>query len=111
MLRLAAERSRGVHPYLVTPEHTAIARDALGAGPLVMPEQTVMLAADADDARTIGVTWSRHYLALPNYANSLQRRGFTPDDLDTDHVCVQGLQADQRGFPRAQWRRLAAALV
>ncbi|NED66424.1 LLM class F420-dependent oxidoreductase, partial [Streptomyces sp. SID10244] len=26
MLALSAERSRGAHPYLVTPEHTAVAR-------------------------------------------------------------------------------------
>jgi hypothetical protein len=28
-----------------------------------------------------------------------------------DHVCVQVLTADQREFPREQWRRLAAALL
>jgi probable F420-dependent oxidoreductase len=30
MLALAAERAQGAHPYLVTPEHTAKARSALG---------------------------------------------------------------------------------
>ncbi len=32
MLELARTRAGGTHPYLVTPEHTAVARDALGAG-------------------------------------------------------------------------------
>jgi hypothetical protein len=32
MLRLAAERSAGVHPYLVTPAHTKKARDNHAAG-------------------------------------------------------------------------------
>ncbi|MCR5976629.1 TIGR03620 family F420-dependent LLM class oxidoreductase [Gordonia jinghuaiqii] len=140
MLALAAERTRGAHPYLVTPDHTAIAREALGAGPLVAPEQTAIFAADREEARAIGTKWLTGYLAMPNYANNLRRLGFTEDDLTTvsdrlfdalivwgdeaailkridehrtagaDHVCVQVLQADHRGFPREQWRRLAASL-
>ena len=30
MLELARTRTAGVHPYLVTPEHTALAREAMG---------------------------------------------------------------------------------
>src|SRR3954470_4428590 len=30
MLELARDRAAGAHPYLVTPEHTAVAREALG---------------------------------------------------------------------------------
>ena len=41
MLQLAATRARGAHPYLVTPDHTAQARETLGEGPLLLPEQTV----------------------------------------------------------------------
>ena len=48
MLELARDRSAGSHPYLVTPEHTAIAREALGAGPLLAPEQAVVLETDPD---------------------------------------------------------------
>jgi probable F420-dependent oxidoreductase len=43
VLRLAAERSAGAHPYLVTPEHTRQARKILGDGPLLAPEQKVVL--------------------------------------------------------------------
>ena len=140
MLELAATRSRGAHPYLVTPDHTQYAREHLGAGPLLLPEQTVLLTTDADEARKLGTDWLRAYLALPNYANNLLRSGFTEDDVTSvsdrlfdaiiawgdeqtvlrrvqehrdagaDHVCVQVLTADPREFPYDQWRRLAAAL-
>ena len=81
MLTLAANRSRGAHPYLVTPEHTHQARELLGAGPLLLPEQTAILTDDASEARAIGTDWLRMYLAIPNYANSLLRVGFSPDDV------------------------------
>lgn len=140
MLDLAAARSRGAHPYLVTPEHTHYARSHLGDGPLLLPEQTVLLTTDADEARTRGTEWLREYLALPNYANNLLRSGFTEDevtavsdrlfdaiiawgdeetvlrrvrehhDAGADHVCVQVLTAAPQEFPRKDWRRLAAAL-
>ncbi|MDX6740874.1 LLM class F420-dependent oxidoreductase [Actinocorallia sp. A-T 12471] len=141
MLELAERRSRGVHPYLVTPEHTRIAREALGDGPLVLPEQTVILTSSAEKAHAIGGPWLKNYLSLPNYANNLLRLGFTQDDVDSvsdrlfdaliawgdesavadrvaehraagaDHVAVQVLTADGKAFPREEWRRLAAALV
>lgn len=41
MLDLARDRSVGAHPYLVTPEHTAVARERLGPGALLAPEQGV----------------------------------------------------------------------
>jgi probable F420-dependent oxidoreductase len=139
MLQLSASRARGAHPYLVTPEHTASARSTLGEGPLLLPEQTVILSDNADEARSIGTDWLRSYLALPNYANNLLRSGFCEDDLaqvsdrlfgaiiawgdedaimrrvnehrsaGADHVCVQVLTADPQAFPREQWRRIAAA--
>ena len=37
VLRLARERTGGAHPYLVTPEHTRLAREILGAGKLLAP--------------------------------------------------------------------------
>lgn len=140
MLELAATRARGAHPYLVTPDHTRYAREHLGEGPLLLPEQTVLLTADRDEARSVGTDWLRSYLALPNYRNNLLRSGFTEDDVETvsdrlfdaiiawgdektvlnrvqehldagaDHVCVQVLTADPRQFPHDQWRRLASAL-
>jgi probable F420-dependent oxidoreductase len=139
MLELAARRARGAHPYLVTPEHTLGARAVLGDGPLLLPEQTVILTDSAEEARAIGTDRLRSYLAMPNYANNLLRSGFSADDLaqvsdrlfdaviawgdedavmqriadqraaGADHVCVQVLAADQTAFPREQWRRIAAA--
>jgi probable F420-dependent oxidoreductase len=141
MLELSATRARGAHPYLATPEHTQKAREVLGEGPLLLPEQTVFLTEDRGEARAIGTDWLRAYLALPNYANNLLRSGFTEDDLTSvsdrlfdaiiawgdedaivrrvnehrdagaDHVCVQALSADPTEFPREQWRRLGAALT
>ncbi|GAA3790986.1 TIGR03620 family F420-dependent LLM class oxidoreductase [Streptomyces phyllanthi] len=81
MQALAAKRARGAHPYLVTPEHTRRTREALGEGALVLVEQTVILCADVDEARAIGTDWLRGYLALPNYAGSVQRLGFSAEDI------------------------------
>ncbi|SDS92523.1 probable F420-dependent oxidoreductase, MSMEG_4141 family [Jiangella sp. DSM 45060] len=55
-LRLAGERSRGAHPYLVTPEHTRLARDVLGEGPLLAPEQKVVL-----EVARAAAGWSRRW--------------------------------------------------
>ncbi|MBL7499754.1 TIGR03620 family F420-dependent LLM class oxidoreductase [Frankia sp. CNm7] len=140
MLELAAKRARGVHPYLVTPEHTRRAREAVGRDALVLPEQAVILCATADEAHAIGGAWLRGYLSLPNYANSLVRLGYAPEEVRSvsdrvfdamiawgdedaimrrvrehhaagaDQVALQVLTADQRAFPREEWRRLAAAL-
>jgi probable F420-dependent oxidoreductase len=81
MLELARTRAAGSHPYNVTPEHTALAREALGPSSLVLPEQAVALATDPDTARTLGRGHLAHYLALPNYTNNLRRLGFGDDDL------------------------------
>jgi len=82
VLRLSAERSAGAHPYLVTPEHTREARGILGAGPLLAPEQRVVLRTDPAEARAIGgPTVAAPYLGLRNYRESLRRLGYTDDDL------------------------------
>ena len=81
MLRLSAERTAGAHPYFVPPEHTAIAREALGDGPLLATEQMVVLETDAATARDIARTNIARYLDLPNYTNNLRALGFTVDDL------------------------------
>ena len=59
MLELAATRTAGVHPYLVTPEHTQLARQAVGPDALVATEQGVVLETDPDRARAIARTKSR----------------------------------------------------
>jgi len=81
MLELARDRSAGAHPYLVTPEHTAIAREALGADSLLAPEQAVVLETDATRARQLARGHLSIYLTLPNYTNNLRRLGFTDADI------------------------------
>ena len=82
VLRLAAERSAGAHPYLVTPEHTRQARQILGDGPLLAPEQKVVLETDPVQARAIGRPYVQNpYLGLTNYLNSLRRLGWTDADF------------------------------
>jgi probable F420-dependent oxidoreductase len=80
MLALAGAKAAGTHPYNVVPEHTAAAREALGPGKLVAPEQAVVLETDPDKARAIARSFLATYLALPNYANNWFRYGLTPDD-------------------------------
>ena len=60
VLRLAADRSAGAHPYLVTPEHTRQARQILGPGPLLAPDQKVVLETDPERARAIGQIGRAH---------------------------------------------------
>lgn len=139
-LALAGERSAGAHPYLTTPEHTAIARDVLGDGPLLAPEQKVVLETDPVEAREIARLRTAPYLGLPNYLNNLRRLGFTDEDfadggsdrlidglvawgdLDTIAGRVRAhreagadhvcVQVLSRGteLPREDWRELAPAL-
>ncbi len=87
MLDLAAARARGAHPYLVTPQHTRLSREALGDGALVLPEQTVILCGGRDEARV-----DEHRAA------------------GTDHVALQALAPGQGAFPRERWRRFTALL-
>jgi probable F420-dependent oxidoreductase len=82
VLRLSAERSAGAHPYLVTPEHTRRAREILGAGPLLAPEQKVVLETDPERARAIGrPRVQQPYLGLTNYLSNLRRLGWTDADF------------------------------
>ncbi len=82
MLALAAERARGAHPYFVPPEHTARAREILGRGPWLCPEQKVLLQTDASEARRVARQHMQLYLGLPNYRNNLSWLGFSDEDLD-----------------------------
>jgi probable F420-dependent oxidoreductase len=80
-LRLARDRAAGSIPYLVTPEHTAHAREILGEAPLLAPELGVVLETDPDRARALAREFLEIYLPLPNYTNNFLRHGFTEDDL------------------------------
>ena len=141
MLALSRDRAGGAHPYLVPPEHTAIAREAIGEGKLLAPEQAVVLESDPARGRELAREHLKLYLRLPNYTNNWLRHGFTEDDLrdggsdrlvdalvawgdeDAIHARVRAhhdagadhvcLQVIHGGDgpPLEQWRRLAGALV
>lgn len=83
-MALAGERALGAHPYLTTPEHTREARRILGDGPLLAPEQKVVLDTDPVRARALGrKRVTNPYLKLPNYTNNLLRLGFERDEIDS----------------------------
>lgn len=89
MLGLAAEHTQGVHPYLVTPSHTAHARELVGPDQLLAPEQAFALSEDPSAARAAGRAHLTTYLALDNYVRSLGRQGFSDADLEdggSDHL-------------------------
>lgn len=83
MLELARDRCAGAHPYNTTPEHTAVAREALGPDRVLAVEQAVVLSADDDVFRARAHEHLNLYTGLPNYRNSWTRLGFDPD---TDYV-------------------------
>jgi probable F420-dependent oxidoreductase len=90
VLQLAATRTAGAHPYLVTPEHTRWARELVGDGVLLAPEQKVVVDTDTDRARALGRRRVNNpYLGLTNYVSNLRRLGFSDDDLageGSDHL-------------------------
>ncbi len=85
VLKLAADRTAGAHPYLVTPEHTRQAREILGPGKLLAPEQKVVLETDPEKARAIGrPRVANPYLGLTNYVSNLRRIGWSEEDVAND---------------------------
>ncbi|MFV0135788.1 LLM class F420-dependent oxidoreductase [Streptomyces sp. HMX87] len=81
MLELSRDRAAGAIPYLVTPEHTAQARERLGEGPLLAPEFKVVLEADPARARATARAYLARYLELPNYTQNFLRLGFSEEDV------------------------------
>jgi probable F420-dependent oxidoreductase len=80
-LGMARVRSAGACPYFVPVEHSQFAREILGGGPVLAPEQAVLLETDPELARARAREFMTSYLQLPNYTNTLRRFGFTDDDL------------------------------
>lgn len=102
VLALAAERSAGALPYLVTPEHARSAREAMGPSALLIPEQRVVLDPVRHHALEIARPGIEFYLHLRNYRQNLERLGFTADELDSasprviDALVVSGTPAEVR---------------
>ncbi len=81
MLELARDCADGAHPFSTTPAHTAMAREILGPGKLLLVEQKVMLETDPDIARAAGRGLVSGLAGIPNYRRSFLRMGFTEADL------------------------------
>lgn len=81
VLKLAAARSAGAHPYLTTPQHTGQAHNLIGNTVYLAPEHKVVLSTDVDEAREVGRGAVDFYLNLSNYLNNWRRLGFTEDDI------------------------------
>jgi probable F420-dependent oxidoreductase len=141
MLELGAALCDGVHPYLVTPEHTAVARAAVG-DKFVGVEQAVVLGQSRDEFLVRAHNHLEIYTGLDNYKNSWRRLGFVDEDFvrggserlcdamvvhgdeaavlarieehreaGANHVCLQVLGDASNAPPLDEWRRIAAAVV
>jgi probable F420-dependent oxidoreductase len=136
MLGLARDQADGAHPYWVTPEHTAQARQILGPDKLLCVEQKLILCTDPEQARAAAIGALGLYAGLPNYPNNWLRLGFTAAEIDAradrfvdalvgwgdetalharvqehydagaDHVCIQPLNA--AGVAAPDWNLLEA---
>jgi probable F420-dependent oxidoreductase len=136
MLELGATHCDGVHPYLVTPEHTARARAAVGDR-FVGVEQAVVLGQDREEFLRRAHAHLEIYTGLDNYKNSWRRLGFGDEDFvrggseqlcdamvvhgDEDRVlarirehreavCLQVLDDGSNTPPLDEWRRLGAVV-
>ena len=103
MLELARDKTDGAHPYFVPPEHTALAREALGPDKLLAVEQAVVLDTDPTSAREKARSHTRIYTGLPNYKGNIQRMdpSFTDEDFAdagsdrlVDHIVAWGSMDD-----------------
>lgn len=82
MLGLAKDGCDGAHPYFVSPDHTAMAREILGPDKWLCVEQKVILEADASTARDLARPIAAIYTPLPNYRNNWLRMGLSESDFD-----------------------------
>ncbi len=136
MLELGATLADGVHPYLVTPQHVAIARAAVG-DKFVGVEQAVVLGQSREEFLARAHSHLENYTGLDNYRNSWRRFGFDDEDFvrggserlcdamvvhgdegdvmaavsehrdaGADHVCLQVLTDATGTPPLDEWRRL-----
>lgn len=81
MLGLAADRTGGAHPYFVPVDHTRFARETMGPGPYLAPEQAAVIETDPDRARAAARQHMERYLLLDNYRRNLLRLGWSEEDV------------------------------
>ena len=82
MLKIAKERSAGALTYNVTPEHTAVAREALGPDRILAVEQKIILSTDAGKCRETAAGVMRFYQKAPGYRRAWNALGFTDSEID-----------------------------
>lgn len=82
MLAVARERSAGALTYNMTPEHTAMAREALGPDRILAVEQKVILSDSAEACRKTAASTLRFYQKAPGYRRAWKALGFTDADID-----------------------------
>ncbi len=82
MLELAREATDGAHPYFVSPDHTAMAKEILGPDKMLCVEQKIILEEDPAKARELARPVAGIYLGLPNYRNNWLRMGLDESDLE-----------------------------
>ena len=80
MAEFGAQRTGGVHTYLVTVEHTARLRERIGTAPFLAVEQAVAIG-DTVAAREAARAHVGFYLPTPYNVNKFRRLGFTAEDL------------------------------
>ncbi|WP_114423395.1 TIGR03620 family F420-dependent LLM class oxidoreductase [Nocardioides houyundeii] len=81
MVTLAADRTAGIHPFLVPPAYSAHQRAAIGPDPLIAPHQAVVLDTDPDRARAAARAGVGMFIGFPAYQNNLRRLGYDDSDL------------------------------
>jgi probable F420-dependent oxidoreductase len=81
MADLAVARTAGWHPFMVTPDYSAIHRARVGAEPLIAPHQAVVLDRDPARARAAARAALAMFIGFPAYRANLARLGFTEEDL------------------------------
>ncbi|TQJ25666.1 putative F420-dependent oxidoreductase [Micromonospora sp. A202] len=81
MADLAADRTAGWHPFMVTPDYSAVQRERVGAQPLIAPHLAVVLEKNPERARAAARAGIGMFIGFPTYRANLARLGFTDDDL------------------------------
>lgn len=82
MLKLAADRTLGAHPFFAPPENTKRSREIMGPDAWLCAEQKLLLETDATRARERARAAMAGPLTMPNYRRNLMRAGFDESELD-----------------------------
>ncbi|MBB85113.1 MAG: TIGR03620 family F420-dependent LLM class oxidoreductase [Myxococcota bacterium] len=82
MLKFAAERTLGAHPFFAPPSNTRRSREIMGDDAWICPEQKVLLESDPERARARARMAMAGPLTMPNYRKNLMRAGFEEAELD-----------------------------